>query len=30
MYQEKVYGLPGDLPNCRCICKPVINFDLEE
>lgn len=30
MYQEKVYGLPGDLPNCRCICKPVINFDLED
>jgi SPP1 gp7 family putative phage head morphogenesis protein len=30
MYGENVRGLPGDLPNCRCICKPVINFDLEE
>lgn len=30
MYGEEVRGLPGDLPNCRCICKPVINFDLED
>lgn len=30
MYGSEVRGLPGDLPNCRCICKPVINFDLEE
>ena len=30
MYGEEVRGLPGDLPNCRCICKPVIKFDLEE
>ena len=30
MYGQDVHGLPGDLPNCRCICKPVINFDLEE
>ena len=30
MYGEEVRGLPGDLPNCRCICKPVINFDLDE
>lgn len=30
MYGSEVYGLPGDLPNCRCICKPVINFDLED
>lgn len=30
MYGEEVHGLPGDLPNCRCICKPVINFDLED
>lgn len=30
MYGENVRGLPGDLPNCRCICKPVINFDLED
>lgn len=26
MYGNDVHGLPGDLPNCRCICKPVINF----
>lgn len=30
MYGSDVHGLPGDLPNCRCICKPVINFDLED
>ena len=30
MYGNDVYGLPGDLPNCRCICKPVLNFDLED
>ena len=30
MYGNDVHGLPGDLPNCRCICKPVINFDLED
>ena len=30
MYGSEVRGLPGDLPNCRCICKPVINFDLED
>ena len=30
MYGNEVRGLPGDLPNCRCICKPVINFDLDE
>jgi len=30
MYGSEVRGLPGDLPNCRCICKPVINFDLDE
>lgn len=30
MYGEEVHGLPGDLPYCRCICKPVINFDLED
>jgi len=30
MYGTEVKGLPGDLPNCRCICKPVINFDLKD
>jgi len=30
MYGSDVHGLPGDLPNCRCICKPVLNFDLED
>ena len=30
MYGQRIYGLPADLPNCRCIMKPIINFDLEE
>ena len=30
MYGNEVRGLPADLPNCRCICKPIITFDLEE
>ena len=30
MYGNEVRGLPGDLPNCRCIYKPIINFDLED
>ena len=30
MYGNEVRGLPGDLPNCRCVCKPIINFDLED
>ena len=30
MYGNEVRGLPADLPNCRCICKPIINFDLED
>ncbi|TCJ96155.1 SPP1 gp7 family putative phage head morphogenesis protein [Volucribacter psittacicida] len=29
MYGEKVYGLPGQLPNCRCSMKPVIDFEDE-
>lgn len=29
MYGNEVRGLPGDLPYCRCICKPVINFDFD-
>lgn len=28
MYGEKVYGLPGELPNCRCLMKPV--FEIKE
>lgn len=27
MYGQKVYGLPGLLPNCRCTQKPIINFE---
>lgn len=27
MYGQKVYGLPGQLPNCGCSQKPVINFE---
>jgi uncharacterized protein with gpF-like domain len=30
MYGSEVRGLPGDLPYCRCIYKPILNFDLEE
>jgi uncharacterized protein with gpF-like domain len=30
MYGREVRGFPGDLPNCRCVKKPVITFDLEE
>lgn len=30
MYGERVYGLPGDLPNCRCTMKPVIEFGEED
>ena len=29
MYGSEVRGLPGDLPYCRCIYKPILNFDLE-
>ncbi|MFY1028165.1 phage minor head protein [Actinobacillus seminis] len=28
MHGEKVYGLPGQLPNCRCCMTPI--FDFEE
>lgn len=28
MYGKDVHGMPGELPYCRCICKPVINFNL--
>lgn len=26
MYGQKVYGLPGHLPNCRCTMSPVLEF----
>jgi SPP1 gp7 family putative phage head morphogenesis protein len=26
MYGQDIYGFPAELPNCRCICKPVLNF----
>lgn len=29
MYGEKVYGLPGHLPNCACSFKPVFDFEEE-
>ena len=29
MYGEKVYGLPGHLPNCACSMKPVFDFEVE-
>lgn len=30
MYGERIYGLPGQLPNCRCTMSPVFDFDNEE
>ena len=27
MYGAEVRGFPGDLPNCRCTMRPVIEFD---
>lgn len=27
MYGQKVRGKPGDLPNCRCVMRPVIKFE---
>lgn len=30
MYGEKVYGLPGHLPNCACSMKPVFDFEVED
>lgn len=26
MYGKQVRGKPGDLPNCRCVMKPIIEF----
>lgn len=28
MYGQKVYGLPGELPNCRCMMRPVFDFEV--
>ena len=30
MYGAPVHGYPGQLPNCKCIMKPVINFNDKE
>lgn len=27
IYGNEVFGLPGQLPNCRCTQKPIINFE---
>ncbi|MDE2471811.1 MAG: hypothetical protein KGL35_24580, partial [Bradyrhizobium sp.] len=27
MYGQQVRGKPGDLPNCRCLMRPVLDFD---
>lgn len=29
MYGETVRGLPAQMPNCRCVCKPVFNFEKD-
>ena len=26
MYGKKVYGLPAQLPFCRCVARPILNF----
>lgn len=30
MYGEPVYGKPGDLPNCRCRMRPILDFSSED
>lgn len=30
MYGEEVRGLPAQMPNCRCIAKPVFNFGKDD
>jgi SPP1 gp7 family putative phage head morphogenesis protein len=30
MYGEEVRGLPSTLPNCRCVAKPVFNFEKKD
>ena len=30
MYGREVYGLPAQMPNCRCIAKPVFNFEKDD
>ncbi|WKT00522.1 phage head morphogenesis protein [Gallibacterium salpingitidis] len=30
MYGQKVYGLPGHLPNCRCTMSPVLEFEQND
>lgn len=27
MYGQKVYGMPGVLPNCRCVLRGIISFE---
>ena len=30
MYGQKVYGLPGSLPNCGCSMSPVFDFEVDD
>jgi SPP1 gp7 family putative phage head morphogenesis protein len=30
MYGEEVRGLPAQMPNCRCVAKPVFNFGKDD
>lgn len=30
MYGERIYGLPGHLPNCRCTLSPILDFGNED
>jgi SPP1 gp7 family putative phage head morphogenesis protein len=30
MYGQEVHGLPAQMPNCRCVMKPVFNFEKSD
>ena len=30
MYNEKIYGYPGQLPNCRCMARPIIDLSDDD
>lgn len=28
MHGKRIHGLPGQLPNCRCVMKPIFDFEI--
>lgn len=30
MYNERIYGYPGQLPNCRCMARPIIDLSDDD